>query len=133
MSKKQTRRSVSLNGKLYQAAADRARAGSMTITAYVEGVMMRELGIDARSLIVSEAPRSMAAFRDEVLRRREAAGTPSTGPDAKVEAAKIAMMRTPVQAQQAAIDNPCRLQGCHREGLHEAHDERPSLYNSRLG
>lgn len=134
MSRKQTRRSVSMNEKLYLIVQAHCRTLDVPVAGWLEGLAMRELKVEANLLVESDrAPRSMATFRREVLKRREEASpqTEPTGPDPKVEAAKRAVMRTPVEVQQAAVDNPCRLQGCHREGLHEAHDDRPGLFYSR--
>lgn len=113
---------------------------------FVERVIRAELGMSR--LIPKEAatrePRepkrpepkkpdpTMADARVELRRRMtERRADPKL---ARAKAAALERSKIPEAVREERLmANPCRLPGCNREGLHEAHDDRPSLFNGSRG
>jgi len=130
--KKQQRRTVSLTHELYVALERRREVSGEGISTFAERVLRAELGM-ARAVPAGATERVPRAARVSPA----AAQVISRSVDPKIERAKaVALEQSKVPEvvrDNALLENPSRLPTCTRESLHEAHDDRPSIYNSARG
>lgn len=130
MSKKQTRKTVSMSRRMYEIVQAKCRAEDEAVSAYVERLIRADLDTAPhRAPATVEAPPEQLPLPGLPPERPRVVVIPPLDP--AVEEAKRATMEPPAVRENAAVDDPCRLEKCQRQGLHPSHDDQPTLYNTR--